>query len=775
MVRILRENHAHLSEGVEMRLLMPKVFGRTREPFGGSPPSWWEAEAARPGPRLVMALVDDVGPATKILGNLQAEAEGGLGEADAYISVDDDQAYQKGTLDQLLVQHDRMPACVLCYSGIRLTRQLDGSITQRNSGAILSATHVPSLRPSLAAAVDFPEGFAGILYPRGALLGLAPLRDALLVPEAVPTFVLRGDDYVLGNALTAIGVTQLTVVHVPHAPGRTSGDLAYGKREDALHAVDGSDPATRYLPIMQWAASSPEVPTPLLRDALWRDPYEANDLRGVPAGWDRSALAESRPVAGWAILAGLIVLAAVLYVLLRVSRGGLGRLSPSRPLKRRAGLLAAVVAVLAPLAVGLAVLVAPRRKNAGPTRRREAAEGNGWTPSEAKGSGEPRSARRRRRPLCWLRPRPGAAAADSPLCWPSAEYADLIYEPGEYEFADADDPLGMDLPPGACDGYPNALSPAGPFLELADGRCAVVGPGGAVRIVAPAGRARAGGVPAILSSPSGRPRLPVVGSSRHRPPWLARDLGWRRGPPQGGRPYPAMIIAVPAQSAGPLLEALLSGGRQHAFAPAGSIVRLVGPGEIGSLAELAATWQEAAAEAGVTIELHDGVSPSAHPALLALSERDPEDALLVTVPDPAAAEHLSMMLARSVQMPRCVIAAEAGVLVNGQHSGPLMLQPCPAGCAASVMDSDHGPVVYRAGMLRAAAAAASRKMPATDMDLADAFAAAGVPILRLPDPYVGAIRSGSVRAFRAGLRPIAEKRIPPGLRSRALRAMPAFM
>jgi hypothetical protein len=274
MVRVLRGNHRHMADA-ELRLLMPRFFGRSREPFDGAMPRWWDAEAARPGPRMVFVVVEDLGPATKILGNLHAEEQEGwdVDSHAVYISVDDDQAYGKGMVDQLLVHHRRSPGCVLCYTGVRLL----GSGCRYIADA-LNETDL-SLRPSAAALLDLPEGFGGVLYPRSVLLGLSPLRDALMATPSsiVPDFAVRGDDYLLSNALANLGVPRLAVVHTPHAPGPTCKDMIHGLQADALHKIDGSEPAARYRPIMEWASSNDDLPR-LLRDAFPRTAVAPADL-----------------------------------------------------------------------------------------------------------------------------------------------------------------------------------------------------------------------------------------------------------------------------------------------------------------------------------------------------------------------------------------------------------------------------------------------------------------------------------------------------------------
>lgn len=743
MVGLLRANHSRMGDA-EMRLLMPKFFGRTREPFGGEMPSWWEAEAARPGPRLVFVLVDDVGPATKILGNLQAEEEGGLAPADLYVSVDDDQEYARETLDHLVLQHSRAPGSVVCYSGIRFTRQLDGTMTQRNTSHILGEHAASRMQPSLACAVDLAEGFGSVLYPREALLGLAPLHGALLRGD-VPPFAMRGDDYLIGNALAALGVTRLAVLHPVSFPRA----LRYGFGEDALHAVDGSNPVSRYRPIMDWCAQvegagdpaapqAPELPLPLLRDAFWRDPYERNDLTAVPA----SAAASAPPGVAWAVVAGIVILAGLLAVLLRMR------------IKARFGSwLPSAVALLLLVGVALAVVLAPERLG------KRSRGGRGWR-------------RLRLSPLGWLRYDDRVASATVPPCWPSAEFADLRYEPGawrmcgagkgpspllelngeppgvsirepgEGEFADADDPLGTSA--GTCEeGYPSTLSTRGPFLELADGRCAVVGPGGVVRIVA---RSHVGShARKKQRRAGGRVAIAVVAESRERPSFLARHLAWRHGPLAEPSPLPEEVIigvlAGPPGASDEVLRALIDGG----LAPPGCSVHLLGGGGRGGTADQElegrlASWSEAAAARGITLR-QVKVPPGVHPALALAAPNDPEPpaegSIVVTLPaDAAAAEHLGAVVARARALPRCAVAAEADVVIV--QGGAERLEECPAGCTAAVMDSAAGAVAYRAGALRRAAAAGAGG--ASDAELSGALAATGTTLLRQPDPYVSAPR-----------------------------------
>jgi hypothetical protein len=777
MVGLLRANHSRMGDA-EMRLLMPKFFGRTREPFGGEMPSWWDAEAARPGPRLVFALVDDVGPATKILGNLQAEEEGGLAPGDLYVSVDDDHEYVRETLDHLVLQHSRAPGSVVCYSGIRFTRQLDGTLTQRNTSHILGERAASRMRPSLACVVDLAEGFGSVLYPREALLGLAPLHGALLRGE-VPPFAMRGDDYLIGNALAALGVTRLAVLH----PVAFPRPLSYGFGEDALHSVDGSNPVTRYRPIMDWCAqvegagdaAAPQAlehQLPLLRDAFWRDPYERNDLTAVPA----SAAASAPPGVAWAVVAGIVILAGLLAVLLRVrNKARFGSRFPS------------AVALLLLVGVALAVALAPERLG-----------------KRSRGGGGRR--RLRHPPLGWLRYDDRVAAATVPPCWPSAEFADLRYEPGawrmcgagkgpslrsgwhqpasrlrrspallspypdgeppgvsirepgEGEFADADDPLGTSA--GTCEeGYPSTLSTRGPFLELADGRCAVVGPGGVVRIVA---RSHVGSHASKKQRRAGgRVAIAVVAESRERPSFLARHLAWRHGPLAEPSPLPEEVIvgvlAGPPGASDEVLRALIDGG----LAPPGCSVHLLGGGGGGGSDGTAdreleghlASWSEAAAARGITLRQVE-VPPGVHPALALAAPNGPEPpaegSIVVTLPaDAAAAEHLGAVVARARALPRCAVAAEADVVIV--QGGVERLEECPAGCTAAVMDSAAGAVAYRVGALRRAAAAgaggASGRTPSlgsaplhSDTGLSGALAATGTTVLRQPDPYVAAPR-----------------------------------
>lgn len=353
MVRVLRANHRHMAEA-ELRLLMPRFFGRTREPFGGAMPGWWEAEAARPGPRLTFAVVDDLGPATKILGNLQAEEQEpeerrGIAAGSCYISVDDDQAYLEGTIDQLLVQHQRTPGCVLCYSGVRLIQG-----RARHIASALAETDL-SLRPSVTAVLDLAEGFGGVLYPRSVLLGLSPLRDALRA-NVVPDFAMRGDDYLLSNALSNLGVPRLGIVHVPHAPGQTCKEMAHGLQADALHKIDGNEPYSRYKPIVEWMTSRESLLPPLLRDAFPRAAVAPSELSSI-----------HHPSRAWLLLAVVAVAVVTAAAILASRAPKRSALKFSPPSRRRMGpgwfsaLLAVVLAVvLAVAAIGVLLGCGPK-------------------------------------------------------------------------------------------------------------------------------------------------------------------------------------------------------------------------------------------------------------------------------------------------------------------------------------------------------------------------------------------------------------------------------
>lgn len=743
MVRHLRARQT--LRDFELRLLMPRFFGRTREPFGGAMPSWWERERNLPGPRLVFAVVDDAGPATKLLGNLQAEEQGQLPPAALYVTVDDDYAYEPHTVEHLVRQAARHPGCALGFSGVRFLRSLDTSGRIVSRGASAFGSSQPGAPPR---AVDMLEGFGGVLYPRDALLALAPLHRALLA-GALPSFASRCDDYLISNALAALGFPRLAVSHPEVAPWRPGVAFTYGMGSDALHAIDGADPATRYRPLMEWCAedqqqqqqqqgmsetADPSLP-PMLRDAFWRDPLERADVVGdIPGEWEAARANSTRPdsTVGWAILVAVVFVALLL----------------ARKVRR----LSWKLAVLALLMVAAAVVSGSLFR----TRRGLSKRSRSSSPPNAHPSGT-------------LEPEPHASAQSLP--------------PVPLELADVR--LGSEVwrwrrrsMTGAGKKKRRSAT-AGRFLKLANGGWAWATEDGLARIVEQETKGQVTDTDnptrAGKSSEGKAIAIAVLSDSTLRPEHLARTLASRR-PPVGLELPPHVVLSFSTsptrlQLCRPMIESLLADGA----APPGSEVRALVPREFARTGERfegwPAWWEEVAALArekrgvtlrGVTLDWDAGPATKLLGNLAADNEGGESSSIIITLDDDIAydAPTIHTLLARAAAYPRCAVCSR-GFLVGPDPLDFRMLAQSDSGAAADVMEGFAG-IAYRRWMLDAleplvrplVAAMGSDRVSdspsatltpprhaavSDDLVLSNALAALGVTRLCMRDPFVSSV------------------------------------
>lgn len=235
---------------------LPRIFKRDGSIIRELP-RWWEdmrTQCFSKNISLEYAIVEDVGPATKLLGTLERSQSKGkeIHPMDRIITLDDDIAYPAETISTLVnaSEGDLYGAYGSC--GFRWT----------GPGKVETNIHFPDRTRA-----DVLEGFGGVLYRGWMAYAMKPLVNEIL-NDRIPRVVWTSDDILLSNALASINVPRIFVQGKGYSSTNihAKGVLSYGLEKDALQNgggdehSGGTNPISRYHETFKWLMSSDHDP-----------------------------------------------------------------------------------------------------------------------------------------------------------------------------------------------------------------------------------------------------------------------------------------------------------------------------------------------------------------------------------------------------------------------------------------------------------------------------------------------------------------------------------
>jgi len=166
-------------------------------------------------------FVHDAGPATKLLGAMQFEAE----PTSAIITVDDDKIYHQRMLEVLLDEANLWHGSAVGFAGVTVS-----------ATSMCMYQRCIDHKASRFARVVILEGFASVLYPRSGLSPYAAMRKYV---QSAPRSCQLSDDLLISNWLSRRNTSRVRVVQ---HDGLSQGDVIIGGYEDSasLHAIRSS-------------------------------------------------------------------------------------------------------------------------------------------------------------------------------------------------------------------------------------------------------------------------------------------------------------------------------------------------------------------------------------------------------------------------------------------------------------------------------------------------------------------------------------------------------
>ncbi len=242
----------------EILLTLPKYFGRNSNPYSSTTLSELMCEF----PKLKLLREEqDYGPIMKMVTSIGYVQKQQPGSNPLVISIDDDQAYPLGLVNEFIYQSVYNPKTVIAGRGYNFPGKVYNNI--KNFPKLHVAPGTDNTNQ-----VDLVEGFGAIAYPANLID-----QDLMKALSAVSDDCFKSDDLVISLALAVSHVPRREVFN-EYVGVHLRESFSYGMLGDALHRGAGEsvgddvnhEKYTRcYEKLISILAVDPSVPSPVLR------------------------------------------------------------------------------------------------------------------------------------------------------------------------------------------------------------------------------------------------------------------------------------------------------------------------------------------------------------------------------------------------------------------------------------------------------------------------------------------------------------------------------